>query len=190
MSQLGGPPARPPPPRLLSPQEAERQEERRAQQVGWGHLQISLRAPAPASRPGRSQGSGMWGVGIASEVSIKGSRHLQITGTPPSYPRTAPSRHWARNGAQHVCKMSLLSVCAWTGLRPPQLPCPPPQRWPARLPSVCWLQRAGPSRVGMKVGTRGEHPDLGSRGNPHPPPGVPQRGGPSRSPTRKVGRGK
>lgn len=69
-------------------------------------------------------------------------------------------------------------------------PAPPPQRWPARLPPVCWLQRAGPSRVGMRAGTRGEHPDLGSRGKPYPPPGVPQRGRPSRPPIRKVGRGK
>lgn len=53
----------------------------------WGHLQILPSGSSPSLTPRTVPG--VWdrgGRGIDSEVSIKGSRHLKITGTPPSYP--------------------------------------------------------------------------------------------------------
>lgn len=128
----------------------------------------------------------MGGGGIASEVPIKGSRHLKITGTPPPHPPPppAPPRHWARSGPNVFARCPALSgEPARASGRLTSLP--PSPRVAARLPSVCWLQGGSWAlQGGREDGNwgRGEPPDLSSRGQISPSPWVPQRGWPSRPP--------
>lgn len=112
------------------------------------HLRLHPRClPTPGKSPGARR------RGNASEVSIKGSRHLKIIGNTSFPPPPTPPRHthWARNGGQCVCKMSPLSeFCAWKGLTPPQPSLLPPTPEMVDQPG-CPLSL--PSGVALWVGT-------------------------------------